>query len=122
MYISEVINYNSSDCEAELCVSDGQYSVICYAYPVQEITLHQSVSSMYGFMCTDIVKSFEHIYRVNKLSQYYAYSLTARVIARNSCIVQVGDLRIYLDTAIPKDIVDGDYVSFCVQRLDLNQS
>lgn len=121
MHISKIICFNKEDSEADLCISDGDYSVICYAYPTKTIAVDQKVSGLYGYLCTDIVKSFDHHYCINKLRQYYAYLLTAKIISKNSSIVQVGDLKIYLDTEIPNDIFEGDYVSFRVQRLDLIQ-
>lgn len=119
MHISKIISFNREDSEAELCISDGDYSLICYAYPTKTIAIDQKVSGLYGFLCTDIAKSFDHHYCINKLGQYYAYLLTAKVISKNSSIVQLGSLKIYLDTEIPNDISEGDYVSFRVQRLDL---
>lgn len=119
MYISKILNFNREDGEAELCITDGDYSVICYAYPTKTIAINQKVSGIYGFLCSEIVKSFENNYCINKLPQYYAYLLTAKVISKNGRIVQIGNLKIYLDTEFPKDILEGDYVSFRVQRLDI---
>lgn len=122
MYISKIVNYNRGDSEAELCISDGNYSVICYAYPIENIALNQEVDGIYGFLCTDITKSFERRFYVDKLSQYYAYLLTAEVVSAKNCTVKVGELKIYLDTTFSNDILEGDYISFRVQRLDLIQS
>ena len=122
MHISKIINFNREDGEAELCISDGDYSVICYAYPTKTITVNQKVSGIYGFLCTEIVKSLNKSYRINKLPQYYSYLLNAKVISKRNCIVQVGSLKIYLDAELPNDILEGDYVSFRVQRLDLDQT
>ena len=120
MHISKIISFNREDSEAELCISDGDYSVICYAYPIKTIAVNQKISVIDGFLCTELVKSFKPNYGINKLSQYYAYILTAKVISKKSSIVQVGNLKTHLDTEIPNDILEGDYVSFRVQRLDLN--
>ena len=120
MYISKIISFNREDSEADLCITDGDYSVICYAHPAKTIAVNQKVSGIYGFLCTEIVKSCKQNCGINKLSPYYAYLLTAKVISKKSSIVQVGNLKIHLDTEIPNDILEGDYVSFRVQRLDLN--
>ena len=119
MYISEIIKFNKKDSEAELCISDGDYSVICYAYPVKTVTENQRVSVIHGILCTEIVREFEQIYSIHKLPQYYSYQLTAKVLSKKSSIVQIGDLIIHLDTDLPNDILEGEYVSFRVQRLDL---
>lgn len=121
MHINKIIHFNREDREAELCISDGDYSVICYAYPVESISVNQDVNELYGFLCTDISRSYECDYLIKKLPQYYAYCLNAKVVSRNDCTVQIGKITICLDSEIPKDIFDGDYVSFHVQRLDLSQ-
>ena len=120
MYISDIIHFNKKDSEAELRISDGNYSLNCYAYPIETVAVNQKVSGIYGLLCTEIVKSFEDNYCINKLPQYYAYSLTAKVLSKNSSTVQIGNLKIYLDGYIPNDISEGEYISFRVQRLDLN--
>lgn len=119
MYIKEIIQINKKDCEADICVSDGQYSVICYAYPIDRVTMNKKVDIIYGFGCSDVVKSSSNIYCVKKLAKHYAYELTTKVVSKNSSIVQIGDLQIYLDTFIPNDISTGDYISFSVLRLDI---
>ena len=119
MQISNILNFDRKDTEAELCISDGDYSVICYAYPVKSIAINQTVSGIYGFMCTEIVKSTDQHYCVKKLSQYYAYSLTAKVVSKHDRVIRIGDLIIHLDSEIPHDVAEGDYISFRVQRLDV---
>lgn len=121
MHISKIIHFNREDREADLCISDGDYSVICYAYPIESISVNQDVNGLYGFLCTEIARSYEYDYFIEKLPQYYAYWLNAKVVSKNDCTVQIGKITICLDSEIPKDIHDGDYVSFRVQRLDLSQ-
>ena len=35
MVITEIVNFNKEDSEAEVRVSDGDYSVECYVYPAE---------------------------------------------------------------------------------------
>lgn len=119
MYISEILSYDEDDYEAELYISDGEYSLLCYAYTIKSFTVNQKVNGICGLLCEDIVKSFEQNYNITKLSQYYAYLLTAKVISTEKSIVKIGNLIIYLDKQLPNDIIEGEYISFRVQRLDL---
>lgn len=119
MYIKEIIQFCKENREADMCISDGVYSVMCYAYPIDEIAVNKKVNTLYGFMCSEIIKSSSNICCVKKLAKYYAYSITAKVVSIDCSIVQIGDLQINLDTYIPNDIMEGDYVSFSVARLDL---
>lgn len=118
MHIEEIIYFNKSDREAELCISDGVYSVICYACPVNAVVVNQEVDAIYGFECTNVVRATEQNYRINKLPAYFAYEVTAEVISKYDSIVKVGNLRIYLDAPLPNDVATGEYVSFSVLRFD----
>lgn len=119
MFVDRVLHFNQADREADVIVSDGIYAVICYACPVNVIEVKQKICAIYGFQCTDIYKAFNHSYCIKKLTQYYAYALIAKVISKKQCIVQIGNLRIYLDSPIPNDIAEGEYISFSVLRLDI---
>lgn len=46
--------------------------------------------------------------------------MNGKVLSKKERIVCVGGLKIRLDEYIPNDISDGEYVSFEVQRLDLD--
>ena len=46
--------------------------------------------------------------------------MNGKVLSKKEGIVCVGGLKIRLDESIPNDISDCDYVSFEVQRLDLD--
>ena len=46
--------------------------------------------------------------------------MNGKVLSKKERIVCVGELKIRLDEYIPNDISDGEYVSFEVQRLDLD--
>lgn len=35
MYISDIVEYNESDNEADILVSDGHYQLLCYVSPVK---------------------------------------------------------------------------------------
>lgn len=119
MYIDKIIYFSKKDKEADIQISDGRYSVICYAYPVECVMVNQRVNSLYGFDCSNIVKYNTKKYSIKKLSEYYAYSFIGKVMSLEDSIVKVGDIKIYLDTKIPGDILKGEYISFTLSRLDL---
>ncbi len=119
MYVEKIIHYDKQDNEADLLVSDGEYSVICYAYPIKSVHRAQKVTDIYGFNCTHIFKVAKKEYNIKKLSSYYDYTLIAQVVSRVERIVRIGKIRIHLDSEIPKDIFNGEYISFSVMRLDI---
>ena len=118
MYIADILYFRKEDSEAEVSISDGCYTVTCYAYPCHAVQIGQTVSTLYGFGCTDIIRSDEAGYAVKKLPAYYAYRFVAKVVDNENRIVRIGDLFICLDHWIPKDIMNGEYIDFTVARLD----
>lgn len=118
MYITDIVYFSKEDSEAEVSVSDGCYTVNCYAYPCDIVLVNQHVNTIYGFECTNITRLNETKYAIKKLSQHYAYQLVAKVMDNESGIVRIGDLFINLDNSIPKDIMNGEYIAFSVVRLD----
>ena len=122
MYISKIIEFSKDDCEADVYVSDGTFAIMCFAYPVDNIYLGQEITAVYSFGCDNVIREDEHLFKIKKLSQYYAYSVTAQVLSRQEGSVQIGKICIQLDTYIPSDISDGDFVSFSVVRFDFGSN
>lgn len=120
MYISKILEFNKDDCEADVYVSDGTFSIMCYAYPVDKICLGQEINAVFSYGCKDIVREDKKTFRVKKLPQYYAYLITAQVLSRKESYVQIGKMSIQLDNTMPADISDGDFVTFSVVRFEFS--
>ena len=118
MYITDILYFSKEDSEAEVSISDGHYKVNCYVYPCDIVSVNQRVNTIYGFECANIIRVNEAKYTIKKLSPHYAYQLVAQVVDSTSGIVRIGDLFINLDSPIPKDIMNEEYVAFSVVRLD----
>ena len=119
MHVEKIITFNKYDQEADLLISDGVNKVLCYAYPINNVQINQEINSVYGFDCVDIERANENKYVITKRQDYYAYSLTGKVISKNVSLVRVGELEIYLDEPIPNDIQENEFIIFNVTRLDL---
>lgn len=118
MVIVDIVYFSKEDSEAEVIVSDGNYAVKCYAYPVNSVAVNQQIRAIYGFGCSNIVKCDEAKETIQKMPEYYAYRLVAEVADQKEGMAHIGGLSIHLDSYIPNDIQKGDYVSFSVMRLD----
>lgn len=118
MYIREIVEYYRDDNEAEVLVSDGSFDLVCYLFPAKNLQVGQVVEVIYAFNCSNIVINSAGEYHVEKKGGYYSYVLTAKVVDRKNQLVIIGDLLIRIDVAIPADIMDGQYISFSVLRLD----
>ena len=118
MYIRDVQYFK--DREAEVNVSDGRYTVLCYGYPCDMVAVNQRVEEIDAFECENVMRSDETEYAIKKLPEYFAYQLVAKVVDNQKGIVRIGGLIINLfENAIPKDIMNGEYIEFSVRRLDL---
>ena len=118
MVITNILYFNKDDSEAEVCISDGSYNLNCYVCPAENLSVGNTVNMIYGLECKNITRSCEAMYKVKKLLHHYAYLLTAQVIDMRNGAVRIGSLFINLDSAIPNDIVNGEYITFSVVRLD----
>ena len=118
MFVSNVLYYSSNHSEAEISVSDGNFTLVCYAHPLERFSINQTVTELYGFDCADIKKADTNDYAVEKISPYFAYQLTAQIVSREKGEVQLGEMHIILDSPIPGDLCSGDFISFSVLRLD----
>ena len=96
------------------------YEILCYAYPTDTVRIGTAVGGLSGFSCENVVRTVRQHCAVSKLPSYFAYHMTGKVLSKKEGLVCVGGLKIRLDESIPNDISDGEYVSFEVQRLDLD--
>ena len=120
MHIQKIMRFDKKSKEAEVIVSDGAYEILCYAFPIDTIRIGMIVGGLSGFSCGNVVRAVRQHCAVSKLPSYFAYHMTGIVLSKQERIVCVGGLKIRLDESIPNDISDGEYVSFEVQRLDLD--
>ncbi len=122
MYISKILEFSKDDREADVYISDGTFSILCYAYPVDSVYLGQHITAVVSYGCENIVREDEHVFCIKKLSQYYAYAITAQVLSHQESSVQIGKICMQLDATMPADITDGDFVSFSVVRLEVQMT
>lgn len=120
MYIKTMSAYDKFSKEADVVVSDGKHDLLCHCDYAEEVTIGGTIKSIDAFMATDIMREEEVGCAVQKISDYYAYRLVGRVIDINSPTVQIGKLKILLDSALPADIKVGEYIEFKVIRLDVD--
>jgi len=117
MKIREIVKSNRKDREADVFVSDGYFNLLCYLHPADKVQVGQIVDVIDSLYCSNIIRSTNREYHIEK-KEIYSYELTARVVDRKKQLVKVGDILIYLDAAIPGDIMNDEFISFSVLRLD----
>ncbi len=127
MFIKNVITYDYN--YAEYIVSDGENDVICMCLSVplpnnQEPKQDMEISSIYAFSYKDIniqIISMNEKEMIQHTS-YFGYKLRAKVFDASQALVIIGKLIISLENyfvdGFPKNITDGVYIQFDVDRLD----
>ena len=118
MYISEILELNKNDKEADVYVSDGNYNIMCYIYPIDSVQIGAVIKKIITYGCKKITRTNDCLFNVEKLSDYYSYFITAKVKSREENLVVIGNILVQLDDYIPNDISDEEYVSFFVERFD----
>lgn len=124
-----VIKILEQDVDAQETIVEITTS-LCETAPVSQVSLRafchmaslpvvSSKISLFGFLVNNIV-SEDALQMPQKTNRgYFSYRLFARVLDTKKRYVQIGDINIELDCPLPKDIPDNSYISFDVNRLDL---
>lgn len=129
MFIKEILKYDYN--YAEYVVSDNKNELICMCLSVplpngQPPMLNMKVKMIYAFSIRDIeIKLIESDHDKNiKIihDDYFAYTLTAKVLDANKSLVCLDEIIISLENdfpeGFPKNISNSDYIQFHVDRLD----
>lgn len=118
MFIEKILYFSEEDGEADVVVSDGQYMVRCYMYPIKQIKPEDQVSHIYGYCCKNIIRAEERKNEIKKLQEYYAYRIIGKLLNKKKKLVRTGNLYFELDGSIPNDIANGDYIEAFILRFD----
>ena len=103
--------------EAIVEISNEEISIIAFSCPYNPDSKKGSVT-LYGFMTENIVLEDAFQLPVKTDSGFFSYHITAEVVDTAACLVRIGTIYIILSTSLPRDIPNGAYISFDVQRLD----
>lgn len=110
--------------EAEIIVTDGEHDLLGYYYdtnlPPDQIKAGTLVREVSSFLAGNIFRAEAPCW-IRKGEGYFSYLLCGKVVklSRNS-IVKVFDFSIELDTQLPGDIREGEFVEFETMRLDVD--
>ncbi len=118
MYIKQIKDFDQYSNEADIIVTDGQYELMCYCHPADVYDSKAKVSEIIALFAQDIIRIDSEDSKIIKLKDYYSYQLQGKIVNKNVPIVCIGELTIKLDTSTPKDLKEGEYIQFNVERLD----
>ena len=118
MYIKILKWLSVSSQEAELTVTDDNYSCLAFSQPCnykQGDILHEP---LHGFIVENLMLSNKQEFRIDNIKNFQ-HKIIARIINFDEDLVEVGDIHIKLDDNIPSWAKDGDYIEFNCSRLDI---
>ncbi|MDV4027512.1 hypothetical protein CMT46_03440 [Elizabethkingia anophelis] len=67
----------------------------------------------------DKLSNEDRIFMVESNDDNFKYRLTGQVINKENNYIRIGDFTISLDTSLPNDIEEGDFISCICDRIDL---
>ena len=117
MFIKQIIDCDELSGEMDIIISDGEYDLLCYCTQSNSLT-PSKIKEIETFLSDKIMIAYSNDYFIKKTDSYYSYHLQGKVLENNPPMVEIGKLQIVLDTALPKDIKQNDYVEFHVERID----
>lgn len=99
-------------------ISNQRISLNAFWHPVSYPIQGDNIC-LFAFLSSNVVREKRIQIPIKTDCGYYSYHLFAKVLDAQNQRVRLGDVDIILDTPIPKDIKNGDIISFHVKRLDL---
>ncbi|WP_342472628.1 hypothetical protein MHH70_04080 [Metasolibacillus sp. FSL H7-0170] len=115
------INWISQEAlEAEVIVTDGEFEIMCFAQPLNYLEESELIEPIYCLNVSNLVRAEKAEYSIEKLDDPFAYRVIGKLIDKNYEKVKLGELLLELENnLLPGDINEGDFISFCCQRLDI---
>ena len=118
MFVKEIKDYDIFSDEADIIISDGKYDLLCYCFPTEMPKKGQTIKTVTALFAKNIMRVKDNGFIIKKMTNYYAYHLQAEVIDSSTPKICIGDIIIYLDSSLPKDIKEGEHIELSVDRLD----
>lgn len=106
--------------EAVIEITYGDISLLAYDYP------HTNLTKIHDYFLTCFVAENIHVEEcwqapIHMNPESFEYYLVGRVISCSKRLVHIGNIKIYLDSPIPGDVYEGNYIGFNVVRLDFHR-
>ena len=108
----------TEDLPVFLPISNQSISLIAFFHPAY-FPIRGDKICLFSFLTSDIVREERMQIPIKTDCGYYSYQIFAKVLDVQNQRVRFGDVDIIVDTPMPRDIKNGDIISFYSQRLDL---
>lgn len=120
MYKIKKINWLSEEIkEAEVYISDGKYSIVVFSHPFNRKAGEIISELLYTLNADNIKISTVKEFCMFRVSNTFSYNVVGIIHNMDENHIKVGSFTIELDTNLPNDLKQGDFISFTCDRIDL---
>ena len=106
--------------EAEVCISDGDFSLVCFSEPFNYSLGDRIPLPLYTLNATNIYKvAADEGFYAERIGLDFEYKIVGCVLNKEYNQIEIGEFIIELDVPLPNDIHVGEGVSFICDRIDL---
>jgi hypothetical protein len=120
VFVKSIEFISNESQEALLELSDGVYFCTAFCHPCNRSvgeSIDEELCTLYA-SAIYLEKSTTTPYIESYLNGFGCKAL-GKLIDKENSIVQIGDIFIEMDSNLPGDLQNGDYVSFTCRRLDV---
>ena len=119
MYSIEIAEWiDRSYPEVIACVKSDGVELLAYSAPYMPKSGSRYVK-LYTLYAENVLREKTFLPPEKTELSQFSYHITAKVVDRRESLVKLKDILITLNCGIPRDIADGELVSFDVYRLEL---
>lgn len=116
------INWLSKEAkEAEVYLSDDTFNIVCFAQPFEQNIGDKILHPLYTLNAKIIHKLLreDQTSLIEKNGINFEYKLAGQLIDKKNNYMQIGDFIINIDTPIPNDFQEGDFIFLTCDRIDI---
>ena len=119
MYIKNIQWINEQIKEAEVTVSDGVYSIVCFSCPCK-YSVGEVINDNIDVLDINNIKlSKTNEYKVTKINESFLYKIDG-MLSDDRCTVIIGKLTVNIESEkIPNDIIGGSFIEADIDRFDI---
>lgn len=106
--------------EAAITVTAGNVSIVAFCHPCQLEVGDTPPLPLWTLNVSGVERvASNNESAFHRIDSVWAHEGVAKVVNRHQQLVSVGALTVKLDCALPRDIEDGEQITFTCTRLDL---
>ena len=118
MIVKDVFWINIDIFEAEVEITDGNYSLVCFSCD-KNVCKGDSVNASLLAIEISEVKLIEKEYHIQRTDSSFEHYVKGQ-LSNNRSQLNIGNISINIDkNMVPGDIVDGDFVEANISRIDI---